>query len=108
MDNAEPRLLRNAWAIVLFPILGMAGGLLAGIVTTWVRRFDEFVAIELIVRWGFLGSLFGAATAVMAAFLARRNISTVKRLSVVIVAGAIVAWAVVMLLRSLSASGVLH
>jgi hypothetical protein len=109
MDRPQSRLAKSAAVLVLFPILGLLGGILLGVIRAWIWRGDEFMNLWLTVRSAFLGSVFGAAAAVILAVLERKNLTSLRRQMAFIlaVAVAVVIWAIVVLIRDLLASGVL-
>ena len=108
MERIGSRLTQNASTMILYPILGMIGGLLLGALRTRIGRLDSFSSIELVVKWGFLGALFGAVAIVLVPVLAKKNVSSVRRLLGVIGVAAVLLWFVISLLRDLTTSGVLR
>jgi hypothetical protein len=107
MERNETGLGRNAVLLVLLPIVGLLGGLLVGAIRARIQRADEFAQLALVIQNGFLGSVFGAATAVAFAVLERKNLTSLQRMVGVIAVAAVLLWAVVTLLRDLVASGVI-
>ena len=109
--SSEPQapsfLTKSASAMILFPILGMVGGLLYGAVQARVWRSDEFATIALVVKCGFLGSVFGAMIGVAIATVGWRSVFTVKRLLLLVAFASVLLWPLITLLRSLTASGVI-
>jgi len=93
--------------MALFPILGMMGGILLGAFRVWIIRADEFAAVSYVVQGGFIGSVLGAVVAVAFAALERRSLTSLKKLMGLIVIVAVLLWAVVTLLRDLTANGTL-
>jgi hypothetical protein len=107
MDQKQSRLAGSASALAIFPIVGLFGGILLGVIRAEILRGDELMNLGLTVQAAFLGSVYGAAVAVIFAVLARKNLTSLKRMMAVILAVAVVIWAVVVLLRDLTGSGVL-
>jgi hypothetical protein len=100
-------LTKSASAMILFPILGMVGGLLYGAFRARAGRLDEFGSIELVVKCGFLGSVFGAMIAVAVAIFGWKSVISLKKLLALIALASVLLWALITLLRSLTASGVI-
>ena len=107
MERSGSRLARNASAMALFPILGMLGGILLGVLRAWLFNLDPFIATGYYVRGGFLGSILGAAAAVAVAVLERRNLTSIRRLMILIAIASVVLWFIFTLLGSLAANGTL-
>jgi hypothetical protein len=93
--------------MALFPIVGMLGGIVLGAIRVWALRVNDFEAVGHFVRGGFFGSVFGAVVAVGVAVLERRRLYSLRRLMAYIVVVAFLLWAVIMLLRDLTANGTL-
>ena len=108
---SEPRpssfLTKSASAMILFPILGMVVGLVYGAVRARAGRLDEFGTIELVVRCGFLGSVFGTLIGVAVATLGWFRVTSLKRILVLVAVASVLLWALITLLRNLKASGVI-
>ena len=100
-------LAKSASAMILFPILGLVGGLLYGVVRARIGRLDELGSIEMVVKCGFLGSVFGAMIGVVVAIQSRKSLTSLKRILALVAVACVLLWAVIMLLRDLAASGVI-
>jgi hypothetical protein len=107
MERINSGLAKSASAWALFPILGLMGGILFGVIRVWIWRGDELRALGLIVQGGFFGSVFGAVAVFVFAVLERKNLASLKKMMGIILVVALLLWVVVMLLRDLVGSGVL-
>jgi hypothetical protein len=107
MDRPQSRLARSASALALFPILGLLGGILLGVIRAYIWRGDELMNLGLTVQSAVLGSLYGTAVAVIFAVLERKNLTSIKRMMAIILVVAVVIWAVVTVLRDLFGTRVL-
>jgi hypothetical protein len=107
MERGESRLTQSASVLVLFPILGMLGGIILGVIRVWILRGDEIAAVVHIVRGGFIGSVIGVVAAVLVAVLERRAFTSVRKLMVLVLVVGVVFWAVITLIRDLVANGTL-
>jgi hypothetical protein len=107
MERPHTRLSQSASALVLFPIVGLLGGILLGVIRAQIMRGDPFANLVRVVEGGFLGSVFGAGAAIVFGILERKSLTSVKKMMGFVLAVAVVLWAVVTLVRDLVASGVL-
>ena len=85
----------------------MVVGLVYGGVRARVGRLDEFGTIELVVRCAFLGSVFGTLIGVAVATLGWLSVTSLKRILVLVAVASVLLWALITLLRNLTASGVI-
>src|ERR1700677_3343929 len=108
-SEQQPAALLNksASAMILFPILGMVGGLLYGALRAGLGRLDDLRSIETVVKCGFLGSVFGGMIGVAVATLGWKSVTSVKRLLIMVALASVLLWALITLLRNLTASGVI-
>ncbi len=105
MERPSSSLTRNASLLIIFPIVGMMGGIVWGVIPVWVWGGDPFYQVKSIVVGGFVGSVLGAATAVLIAVLERGSITSLKKLMAIILVASVVFWAIISLLRTLVANG---
>ena len=108
-SEGQPAALLNksASAMILFPILGMVGGLLYGALRAGIGRLDDLRSIETVVKCGFLGSVFGGMIGVAVATWSWKSVTSLKSLLIMVALASVLLWAWITLLRSLTASGVI-
>jgi hypothetical protein len=107
MEVRESRLLGNASGVVILPIAGLLAGLAFGVIRSWIGRPDALVQIGFVTLGGFLGTVFGLGLAVVLALLDRSSFRSLKKTMGVVAVAAVVLWAIITLLRDLSANGTL-
>jgi hypothetical protein len=107
MEHRESLLTKSASAMILIPILGMVGGLLYGAVRARIGRTDELGTIAMVVKSGFLGSVFGGLIGVAVATELWKSLTSLKRLLALVAVATVLLWALITLLRGLTASGVI-
>ena len=107
MEVRQSRLLGNAAGVVVVTIAGLLAGLAFGVIRSWIGPSDPFLQIGFVVSGGFLGTVFGLGLAVVLALLERGSFRSLKKTMGVIAVAAVVLWAIVTLLRDLSANGTL-
>jgi hypothetical protein len=107
MEHRESLLTKSASAMILIPILGMVGGLLYGAVRARIGRMDELGTIAMVVKSGFLGSVFGGLIGVAVATELWKSLTSLKRLLALVAVATVLLWALITLLRGLTASGVI-
>jgi hypothetical protein len=94
MDQDKPKLVRTASALILFPIVGLLGGLILG--ATWnsfYRGRDEFAELHLVLRWGVTGFFLGLALVVVVSLnLRRKDLVSLRRLMVLVVIVSLLVW----------------
>jgi hypothetical protein len=107
LEKPESRLAQNASALAIFPILGLLGGILFGLIRAGISGSDAFAKLQLATNGGFLGTIFGTALAVLVAFLDRKSLFSLRRMMTLILVAAVLLGAVIILLRDLIGSGAL-
>ena len=113
MARGESRMMKNASVLIAFPIVGMVGGIALG--TALARSAargrmamaSEFAALETAVKYGFLGMVFCTVLGVYIVTQDWKRLTTTKCLLTLAALTSILVWALVTLLRSLTASGIL-
>ena len=107
MEARGSRLLGNASGIVILTITIMLAGLAFGVIRSWIGPHDPFLEIGFVASGGFVGTLFGLGLAVVLSVLERGSFRSLKKTMGVIAVVAVVLWAIITLLRDLSANGTL-
>ena len=107
MEVRESRLLGNASGVVILPIAGLLAGMAFGVIRSWIGPPDAFVRIGFVTLGGFLGTVFGLGLAVVLVVLDRSSFRSLKKTMGVVAVAAVVLWAIITLLRDLSANGTL-
>jgi hypothetical protein len=107
VEDRPSRLLGNAAGIVIVTIGGMLAGLAFGFIRSRIGPRDALVQLGSIVAGGFFGSVFGLGLAIMLAVLERGSFRSLKKTMGFIAVAAVVIWAIITLLRDLSANGTL-
>src|SRR5262245_32779507 len=93
LDDDKPKLVRTASALILFPIIGLLGGLiLSAIWTSYRRGRDEFADLYLVLRWGVTGFFVGLALVVVLSLgLKGKDVVSLRRLMVLAVIAGLLA-----------------
>ena len=99
MERNEPRLLSNAAGMAIFTIGGMMAGLGVGVIRSWFATQDPFVQLAQVVSGGVTGMVIGLGLGILLAARQRGTFRSLKATMAFIAVTAIVAWAIVMLLR---------
>ena len=107
MEIQRSRLLGNASGVVILPIAGLIGGLAFGMFRAWIAPRDPLLQVGIVATGGFMGTVFGLGLAVMLAVLERGSFRSLKKTMGVVAVTAVVLWAIITLLRDLSANGTL-
>jgi hypothetical protein len=93
MNQQATRLARNASTAVIWPIVGLLGGLFIGGLRARSRGSDPFAQIACVIRWGVTGFFAGLALVVLLVFVAQRqNQVTIRKLMVLVVMIGMLAW----------------
>lgn len=101
MPNDESRLLGNAAGAVILTIAGMMAGLGAGLMWSWMEGFDPFRQLGQVVSGGVVGMVIGLGLAILLVARQRGTFRSLKGTMAFIAVVAVVAWAIVSLLRVL-------
>ncbi len=107
MEVRQSRLLGNAAGVVVVTIAGLLAGLAFGVIRSWIGPPDALVQIGFVTLGGFLGTVFGLGLAVVLSVVERGSFRSLKKTMGVVAVAAVVLWAIVTLLRDLSANGTL-
>jgi len=107
MEVRDSRLLGNAAGIAVLTIAGLTAGLAFGVIRSWIGPKDPFQQIGFVASGGFLGMVFGLGLAVVLSVLERGSFRSLKKTMGFVVVTAVVVWAIVTLLRDLTANGTL-
>jgi hypothetical protein len=90
---------------VLWPILGLLCGLLAGGLRSWIAGVDELATIALVIAGGVVGSALGMAVVLATLYPLRRyDLGSLKGLMMLVLMAGLVLWFVVGYLRDLLAA----
>jgi hypothetical protein len=93
MNERATKLARNASTAVVYPIVGMLGGLFVGGLRARVRGAGEIDQIAFVVKWGITGFFAGLALVVLLASSSRgENIVSMRRLMVLVVVAGLLTW----------------
>ncbi len=93
MNEPGTKLARNASTAVVYPIVGMLGGLFIGGLRAKVGGANEIDQIAFVIKWGVTGFFAGLALVVLLAFASRgRNIVSMRRLMVLVVVAGLLTW----------------
>jgi hypothetical protein len=89
---------------VLWPILGLLGGLFVGALRSWIGGVDELAAVSLVIAGGIVGSALGMAVVLAALYPLRTyDPGSLKGLMTLVLVASIILWFVVGHLRYLLA-----
>ena len=90
--GSSPR--RAASALILFPIVGLLGGLIVG--ATWTsfhRGRDEIADLHFVLRWGVTGFFLGLAlVVVLSVSLRRKDLVSIRGLMVLVIIAGVLSW----------------
>lgn len=95
METRESRLDpgRVASGAVIWPIAGLLGGLVVGVVRARVRGLADLDLLSCVVRWGVTGFFAGLGSVLLLSIQFRcREAISIRRLMAVVAVGGIVAW----------------
>ncbi len=93
MDRHESHLESSASQKVLWPVLGMLGGLLLGGLRAWVGGGDELAATFLVIAGGLIGSVLGMTAILAMSYRFRKtDLNSVKGLMTIVLVAALVLW----------------
>jgi hypothetical protein len=97
VDRDNPQLTRAASALVLWPIVGMVGGLVLGAIRASLgSRWDEIAGLLITIRWGVTGFFLGLALIVLLALGLRRptgkDLVSIRRLMVLVAIAGLLSW----------------
>ena len=93
MNQQATRLARNASTAVLFPIIGMLGGLFVGGLRASARGAGEIDQIAFVVKWGVTGFFAGLAFVVLLAFSSRReSLTSMRKLLILAIVAGLLTW----------------
>jgi hypothetical protein len=107
MDEHDSPLEASASFRVLFPVLGMLGGLLAGALRAWLGSGDPVASVGLVIAGGLVGSTLGMAAVLATAYPIRRvDLTSLRGLLILGVISAFVTWFVLGMLRDFLSHGI--
>ena len=95
MDSSEdrPALGRVASTAVIWPIAGLLGGLLVGVIRARARGLMELDLLSCVIRWTVTGFFTGLGSVFLLALpIRRRRAISIGRLMAVVAVAGIVAW----------------
>jgi hypothetical protein len=95
MDVREmrPGVSRSASAAVIYPIVGMLGGLCIGAIRARSRGLVDLEQLACVVKWGVTGFFAGLGLVLLLALQFRRgDVVSIRRLMALVLFAGIVAW----------------
>lgn len=95
METRESRLDpgRVASRAVIWPIAGLLGGLLVGVIRARIRGFVELDLLACAIRWTVTGFFTGLGSVLLLALpIRRRGAISIRRIMAVVAVAGIVAW----------------
>jgi hypothetical protein len=105
MERQLPHLESNASLRVLFPIVGLLGGLGLGVVRSWLSGAGEIGAMGLVVSGGVIGSALGMSAVLLGAYrVGRDELRSLRSLAFLVLLVALVLWFALTLLAPVFAA----
>jgi hypothetical protein len=93
MNQQATRLVRNASTAVIWPLVGMLGGLFVGGLRAWGSGLHEFAQIGCVIRWSVTGFFMGLALVILLALpIYRQDKLTIRRTMAVFVVAGVLTW----------------
>ncbi|MHB1558785.1 MAG: hypothetical protein ACYC61_15130 [Isosphaeraceae bacterium] len=92
-SNLRLDLGRSASAAVFVPIVGLIGGLIVGVMSSRGAGLTDLAMLSRVIKWSVTGFFTGLGLVLLLAVpLCRRDVISVRRLMVLVVVAALVAW----------------